>query len=104
LIAQDEDSAKELFARVRVNYAVEAELLAVDSPQWNEGVKIMTDRLGQRVENLSQLSDFRLFRLKPQGGRFVKGFGAAYTLVGNTLAGEAVDHLREGHKKRSEAA
>lgn len=104
LIAQDEDSAKELFARVRVNYAVNAQLLPTDSPEWVEGIRIMTARLGERIENLSQLSDFRLFRLQPQGGRFVKGFGAAYTLMGNTLAGEDVNHLRDGHKKRPEAA
>ena len=104
LIAQDEDTAKELFARLRVNYSVRAELLPVDSAEWQQGVDILQARLGERIANLSQLSDFRLFRLQPQGGRFVKGFGAAYTLAGNTLAGEAVDHLRDGHKKRSEAA
>ncbi|WP_036590140.1 HugZ family protein [Oceanospirillum maris] len=104
LIVQDEDSSKELFARVRVNYSVEAELLEVDSEQWFQGVDIMEARLGDRIRNLSQLSDFRLFRLKPQGGRFVKGFGAAFDLAGNTLAGEAVNQLREGHKKRTEAA
>ncbi|OOV87302.1 HugZ family protein [Oceanospirillum linum] len=104
LIAQDEDSAKELFARIRVNYSVNAELLETDSAAWSEGVDILEARLGERIRNLSQLSDFRLFRLKPQGGRFVKGFGAAYTLVGNSLAGEDVNHLREGHKKRTEAA
>ena len=103
LIIQDEDSAEELFARVRVNYSVQAEMIEVDSEQWQQGIAILAERHGDRINNLSQLSDFKLFKLKPQGGRFVKGFGRAYTLAGDTLAGEVVNHMTDGHKKRDAA-
>ncbi|AFV00370.1 HugZ family protein [Simiduia agarivorans] len=103
LIVEDEDSAPELFARIRVNYSVQAELIAHGAPDWDVGVAALVARHGERSKNLSELADFRLFRLKPLGGRYVKGFGRAYQLAGNTLAGESIDHLRDGHKKREVA-
>ncbi|WP_417542532.1 HugZ family pyridoxamine 5'-phosphate oxidase [Methylophaga thalassica] len=101
LIIEDEDTAAELFARLRVQYSVTAELLAVDSPEWNSGIACLTSRHGERVKSLSQLSDFKLFRLNPMGGRYVKGFGKAYQIDGGSLSGEGLSHLREGHKKRA---
>lgn len=103
LIIQDEDSADELFARIRVNYSVDAENIEVDSEKWHEGLKILSDRHGERINNLSQLSDFKLFKLNPTGGRFVKGFGRAYTLASGTLASEILSHMSDGHKKRDAA-
>ncbi len=103
LIVQDEDAAEQIFARVRVNYSVEAELIPNDTEAWELGVKTLAERQGQMIEHLSQMQDFKLFKLNPKGGRYVKGFGKAYTLAGETLAGEEVNHLRDGHKKREEA-
>ena len=88
------------FAVGRVSYQIEAEWIQVDSDAWNVGIALLTERHGQRITNLSQLSDFRLFKLKPKGGRYVKGFGKAYQIDGGTLAGKNLEHLRDGHKKR----
>jgi len=101
MIIEDEDSAKELFARKRVSYQVSATHIAPDQAEWEHGINLLTHRHGQRIGNLSQLTDFKLFRLTPEAGRYVKGFGRAFTLSGETLAGELVDHLRDGHKKRA---
>lgn len=103
LIIQDEDSAEELFARVRVNYAVDAEQIAVDSDAWSEGINTLTERHGERINSLSKLADFKLFKLKPTGGRYVKGFARAYSIVGHSLAGELLSHMSDGHKKRKVA-
>ena len=100
LIVEDEDSAEELFARKRVNYLMDAEKLQEDSPEWKTGVDTLHQRLGERILNLSTLGDFKLFRLIPREGRYVKGFARAYQLEGKTLAGEAVNHMRDGHRKR----
>lgn len=102
LIIEDEDSAGELFARKRVNYSMQAELIELESEAWYQGIDILEARHGERIRNLSQLADFRLFRLAPKGGRFVKGFGRAFTLAGDSLAGEMVSHMRDGHKKRDD--
>lgn len=103
LIVEDEDSCREIFARLRVNYSVVAETLAVDSADWTLGINTLAARLGSRINSLSQLTDFKLFKLIPQGGRYVKDFGRAYTLAGNTLAGDVIEHMRDGHKARSVA-
>ncbi|MEM1433135.1 MAG: pyridoxamine 5'-phosphate oxidase family protein [Pseudomonadota bacterium] len=103
LVIEDEDSAGELFARVRVSYEIRAEELAVGTAEWQQALEELVQRHGERPRNLSQLSDFRLFRLRPVKGRYVKGFGKAYSLGGDTLGAERVDHLREGHKPRSTA-
>ncbi|MFT5722270.1 MAG: putative heme iron utilization protein [Motiliproteus sp.] len=100
LIIQDEDSAKELFARVRVNYSVNAEMIELEDERWQQGIDVLAARHGERIKNLSEFSDFKLFKLQPTGGRFVKGFGRAYSLAGETLAGEILNHMTDGHKQR----
>lgn len=82
LIIEDEDSAGELFARIRVNYSVQAKHIEPDGKHWVEGIARLADRHGERINHLSQLADFKLFRLVPQGGRYVKGFGRAFSLAG----------------------
>ncbi len=103
LIVEDEDSADELFARVRVNYSVEADFIAHSTAAWRLGVSVLEARHGERIGHLSKMSDFKLFKLNPTSGRFVKGFAKAYSLAGNSLAGEEVSHMTDGHKKRSVA-
>lgn len=103
LIIEDEDSAGELFARIRVNYAMRAELISYNSADWQTGMSQLTARHGERPKNLGEHTDFKMFRLVPTRGRYVKGFGKAYTLAGNSLAGEEVEHLRDGHQRRSVA-
>lgn len=100
LVIEDEGASEELYARVRVGYQVNAEELPVNSSQWLRGIECLAERHGERPRKLAELSDFRLFRLIPTRGRYVKGFGKAYTLAGGTLAGETIDHLREGHRPR----
>ncbi len=104
LIIEDEDSAGELFARIRVNYSMRAEHIDVsDKDNWQIGVETLASRHGERSKNLSELSDFNLFRLIPEGGRYVKGFGKAYNIEGNTLSGAVINHMRDGHVKRESA-
>ena len=101
LVVEDEGTAEELFARIRVNYSVQAELLAYNSGEWRVALECLAARLGPRSANLSKLEVFKMFRLVPKGGRYVKGFGRAYALAGDTLAGEILTHLTDGHKPRT---
>jgi hypothetical protein len=103
LIIEDEDSADELFARIRVNYSMAAQHIGHSEAGWDEGIKRLEARHGDRITSLSKLEDFKLFKLIPEGGRFVKGFGRAYTLVEGQLAGEGLSHMRDGHKPREVA-
>lgn len=101
LLIEDECEAAELFARVRVNYRMRATEITTDDIEWERGVSLLEARHGERSRHLSGLADFRLFRLNPVGGRYIKGFGRAYDLEGDTLAGEVLQHLRDGHRLRS---
>lgn len=103
MIIADEDSSKELFARKRVNYSIQADLLTYETEQWTLGINALANRHGDRINSISQLDDFKLFKLKPTGGRYVKGFGKAYTLAGNSLTGSEIQHMTGGHRKRSAA-
>jgi putative heme iron utilization protein len=100
LIIEDEDSAEELFARLRVVLKVNAQVMEIDSDGWNIGLNALVERHGDRISSLSQMSDFKLFKLNPMGGRYVKGFGKAYQIEGGSLGGTSLSHLREGHTKR----
>ena len=79
-------------------------LVVQDEDTAAEALGYLSARHGQRPINLSKLQDFKMFRLNPRGGRYVKGFGKAYSLAGNTLAGEALTHLTDGHKPRAGSA
>lgn len=103
LVIEDEDTAQELFARVRVNYAMRADLLEYGSDDFRLGLEQLVKRHGERPRKLSELSDFSMFRLVPEGGRYVKGFGKAFTLEGGSLAGESLSHMRDGHRPRPAA-
>ncbi|WP_085757881.1 HugZ family protein [Oceanicoccus sagamiensis] len=102
LIVEDESEAQTIFARIRVNYQVQAQHIPFDAgAEYDEGIDCLQKKQGDRVLNLSQLSDFNLFKLTPLGGRFVKDFGRAYTIAGQSLTGESIEHLRDGHKPRA---
>ena len=103
LIVEDEDTADELFARIRVNYSMSVECLEHGSDSWRDGLEQLAQRHGERPLNLSELQDFKLFRLRPTSGRYVKGFGRAFTLTGGTLAGEGVTPMTDGHRPRKAA-
>ena len=100
LIVEDEDTAEELFARRRINYRVRAAELAYESEDWRLAVACLESRHGERPRRLAELGDFRVFRLSPEGGRYVKGFGKAYSLAGSELARTEINHLRDGHRAR----
>ena len=103
-IVEDESEAATIFARIRVNYQVHASHIELDTDEYKAGVESLFKKHGERIHNLAALSDFNLFRLTPLGGRYVKDFGRAFAIEGKTLAGESIDRLRDGHKKRADVA
>lgn len=105
MIIEDEDSAEELFGRLRVTYRIEASEIPHDAgAAYDTGIEALRSRHGERIDNLRKLSDFHLFRLQPVSGRYVKGFGRAYDFKGESLNGDSISHLRDGHVERSTAA
>lgn len=95
MLLEDESEAKTVFARKRLTFDAVAELVARDSELFTKGVAALSERFGEMIDNLSQLKDFNLFKLSPQQGLYVKGFGQAFSLTGNELLD--VNWKRDGH-------
>lgn len=78
LFIEPEELARQIFARRRLTYRCEVQPIATDAPEWNAQLASMQRRFGAVMATLSRLSDFRLFRLVPWEGRYVRGFGQAF--------------------------
>ncbi len=85
LFIQDETQTQQVFARKRLNYRCTAYLLERDNELWEAIAQQFESRFGNIIDMMKGLSDFRIFKLCPQSGRFVVGFGAAYSIDPNDL-------------------
>ncbi|MDE1513825.1 MULTISPECIES: heme utilization protein HutZ [Vibrio] len=97
MLIEDEGQAKQLFARKRLTFDSVASIIERDSELWQPVIAQMSERFGEIIDGLSQLQDFILFRLQPEQGLYVKGFGQAYQVSGDDLVDFV--HLQEGHRK-----
>lgn len=79
LIVEDESKCSQIFARKRLSG--EGDVVEVERTEesYVEIVEVFTERFGNIMNVLGNLSDFRLFRIEINAGGFVMGFGKAYT-------------------------
>ncbi|MEJ8677402.1 heme utilization protein HutZ [Plesiomonas shigelloides] len=96
MMIEDESQSRQLFARKRLTFDARVEKVARDTASWQEAVAALEARHGDIVANLSQMADFILFRMVPEQGLYVKGFGQAFQVSSDDLVD--VVHLQEGHK------
>ena len=85
LLIQDEAEARQIFARRRISYQCNVEVIEAENSDYLLMLDALEKRFGNVVELLRTLPDFILFRLSPYQGQYVKGFGKAYKLVGEGL-------------------
>jgi putative heme iron utilization protein len=85
LFIEDEVKTAQIFARRRLTYDCQAQVLAGDSGTWHYVADQFESRFGEMIRILKGLTDFQIFQLRPQGGRFVIGFGAAYMVDSEDL-------------------
>ena len=101
MFIEDEKTAKQIFARERLTYHCKASLIERDALEWPAAEKVFEERFGQTFKHMKSLPDFRMFRLTPQKGLFVIGFGQAFSVSGKTL--NELSHLggddSNGHSK-----
>jgi putative heme iron utilization protein len=81
-IAGEQDS-RNLFARRRLILQCRAE--PVTGVEAEPVLQQMQTQLGKTVELLRSLPDFLLFRFEVENGSYIRGFGQAWSLVGNDL-------------------
>jgi heme iron utilization protein len=80
MFIRDEVQSHNLFARERAVYQCTAGEIARDSSAFNEILALFEQDFGEIVGLLRTLSDFHLFALMPQSGRYVAGFGQAFNI------------------------
>jgi len=99
MMIEDEQQAKSIYARKRLSFDAQANLIERDSHEWTQGISALEERFGEIVSVLSTLQDFNLYRLEPERGRFVKGFGKAFEISSQDMVGFV--HLDQGHRSVS---
>ena len=85
MLIEDEAEASQLFARNRASYECSVDIVEYDQDDYEGLLDAMSERFGSIVEMLRSLPDFVLFRLKPESGRFIMGFGQAFELSGEPM-------------------
>ncbi|QUJ68720.1 heme utilization protein HutZ [Photobacterium sp. GJ3] len=97
MMIEDEATSKTIYARTRLTFEANVVLVERETERWQAGVEALKARFGEIIDGLSGLEDFKLFRLEPTQGLFVKGFGQAFQVSGDDLVDFV--HLTEGHKR-----
>lgn len=85
LFIEDESRAQNIFARRRLTYTCVAEPVERDTPEFGRVLDLFEDAFGAIILTLRGLADFRLFCLRPSGGRYVRGFGQAFHVHGGAV-------------------
>jgi heme iron utilization protein len=85
LFIDDEAKSKNIFARRRLSFDCTASLIERDTDIWNNIVDQFQERFGEMIAVFRGLTDFRLFKLTPNVGRYVVGFGTIYNIDGDNL-------------------
>lgn len=96
LLIEPEAEAQQVFARKRVTYECIAEVVPREDAEWADRLAAFEARFGPVIDMLRSLQDFVLFRLVPQRGTFVKGFGQAYTIDADTIEHISADRIKRG--------
>ncbi|MGF1448845.1 MAG: HugZ family protein [Opitutales bacterium] len=99
MIIEDESAAEQLFARRRLTFDCTVEAIERHCPEWETRLDAFEEKFGGIAKHLRGMADFDLFRLKPQSGRLVTGFGRAFDVEGEGM--QNVTHVRgingQGH-------
>jgi putative heme iron utilization protein len=85
MFIDDESSSKTVFARKRLILECESVLIDRENERWDRILIAFERTQGATIQLLKTLPDFCLFELKAKTGTFVKGFGQAYKLSGESL-------------------
>ena len=80
LFIRPESDSRNLFARERAVLSCNVREISRDDAIYPEQLQALQDTFGEIVGLLRSLSDFHLFALRPEKGRYIVGFGRAFTI------------------------
>lgn len=97
MIIEDEDKCKTIFARQRISFNCEANIL-------NELDNIIFEKFenihGSEIMMVLKSLDFDMFKLNIKNGRLVKGFGQAFDIKLKDGNFEIIQVIGNGHKTK----
>jgi putative heme iron utilization protein len=96
MFVRPESESNNLFARERAIFDCTVKQIERSDACYSTQLMALQDQFGEIVGVLRSLSDFHLFALAPISGRYIAGFGQAYTI--NVRDG-TLSPLRKSHKK-----
>lgn len=80
LFIRPESDSRNLFARERAVLSCSVREISRENAIYPERIQALQDKFGEVVGILRSLSDFHLFALHPEKGRYIVGFGRAFTI------------------------
>jgi putative heme iron utilization protein len=80
LFIRPEAECNNLFARERAVLNCSVKEIATNDKTYTQQLDALQDQFGEVVALLRSLSDFHLFALEPHEGRYIIGFGRAFTI------------------------
>ncbi len=80
LFIRPESESPNLFARERAVLNCTVKEIIRDDAIYADRIQALQDKFGEVVSVLRSLSDFHLFALRPENGRYVIGFGRAFSI------------------------
>ncbi|MGZ8241930.1 MAG: HugZ family pyridoxamine 5'-phosphate oxidase [Methylobacter sp.] len=80
LFIRPEAESRNLFVRERAVFSCCVKEIAPDDEMYASRLDALQEKFGEVVGVLRSLSDFHLFALFPETGRYVVGFGRAFTI------------------------
>jgi heme iron utilization protein len=78
MFIEDEARTRNFFARKRFTCQCGAESVGRETTEWRTAMSLFKRKFGKVFDMIRPLPDFVLFRLIPDGGLYVRGFGQAF--------------------------
>jgi len=97
LFIENEVETGQLFARQRLTFSCTATLVERDCAEWQQVIAQFSTEFGDIMEMLRTLTDFKLFRIVPHAGNYVRGFAQAYHISGEDL--DKIAHRQQAHQR-----
>ena len=99
MIIEDESKAENIFGRKRFTMDAVSCKVDRDSDEWINAINMMESKFGDTIKVLKDMTDFYMFRLRPNKGLLVHGFARAFHFYGEGLS--EVRYLNEkGHTQK----
>ena len=94
LVMLKSEPVRNHFATPRITLQGEAQMVERESEQFKRVITDFHQKFGQVMQLIEPLSDFHLFRVDILSGRYIRGFGQAFSIEGSEF--DRLIHINPG--------